>query len=152
MLPETGVNAIKNPSMETFNAATGLPQCYLAGGYGSNTAAFAVSTDAHTGTSATKVTVTNYADGDAKLVPMLDLGECAPTVTAGKTYSISEWYKSTAVTQFALYYRTANGLWLYWTSSPWFAPSATYTQATWVTPAMPATATAAITTAMVIGS
>ena len=33
-----GVNAIKNPSMETFNAATGLPQCYLAGGYGTNTA------------------------------------------------------------------------------------------------------------------
>ena len=33
-----GVNAIKNPSMETFNSATGLPQCYLAGGYGTNTA------------------------------------------------------------------------------------------------------------------
>ena len=47
-----GVNAIKNPSMETFNTATGLPQCYLAGGYGTNTPTWAVTTDAHTGTSA----------------------------------------------------------------------------------------------------
>ena len=137
-----GVNAIKNPSMETFNAATGLPQCYLAGGYGTNTPTWAVSTDAHTGTSATQLTVANYTGGDAKLVPSLDLGECAPTVTPGTTYTLGEWYKSTAVTQFALYYRTANGLWQYWTSSPWFAASATYTQASWVTPPMPANATA----------
>ena len=137
-----GVNAIQNPSMETFNAATGLPQCYLAGGYGANTAAWAVTTDAHTGTNATRLTVSNYSSGDAKLVPSLDLGQCAPTVTPGKTYTLGEWYKSTAVTQFALYYRTANGLWQYWTSSPWFGASATYTQATWVTPPMPANATA----------
>ena len=137
-----GVNAIKNPSMETFNAATGLPQCYLAGGYGANTAVFSVSTAAHTGTSAVQVNVSNYTDGDAKLVPSLDLGECAPTVSVGKTYTLSEWYTSTAPTQFALYYRTTNGLWNYWTSSPWFAASATYTQATWETPVMPANATA----------
>ena len=137
-----GVNAITNPSMETFNATTGLPQCYLAGGYGSNTPAWAVTTDAHTGTAAVNLTVSNYSSGDAKLVPSLDLGQCAPTVTAGATYTLGEWYKSTAVTQFTLYYRTANGLWQYWTSSPWFAAAATYTQATWVTPPMPATATA----------
>ncbi len=137
-----GVNAIKNPSMETFNSATGLPACYLAGGYGTNTPSWAVTTDAHTGTNAVKLTVANYSSGDAKLVPSLDLGECAPTVTPGNTYTIGEWYKSTAVTQFALYYRTANGLWQYWTSSPWFAASAAYTQASWVTPPMPANATA----------
>lgn len=137
-----GVNAIKNPSMETFNAATGLPQCYLAGGYGANTASFAVTADAHTGSSATTVSVSNYADGDAKLVPLLDLGECAPTVTPGDTYTIGEWYKSTAVTQFAMYYRNSKGLWNYWTSSPWFAASSTYSKATYVTPALPADATA----------
>ncbi len=38
--------------METFNAGTGLPACYLAGGYGTNTPTLAVTTDAHTGTSA----------------------------------------------------------------------------------------------------
>jgi len=137
-----GVNAIKNPSMETFNAATGLPQCYLAGGYGTNTPSWAVTTDAHTGTNAVTLTVTNYTDGDAKLVPGLDLGDCAPTVTPGQTYTIGEWYKSTAVTQFALFYRTPNGLWNYWTSSPWFAASPSYAQATLVTPPVPAGATA----------
>lgn len=137
-----GVNAIQNPSMETFNAGTGLPACYLAGGYGTNTPTWAVTTDAHTGTSATQLTVSNYSSGDAKLVPTLDLGQCAPTVTPGSTYTLGEWYKSTAVTQFALYYRTSDGLWNYWTSSPWFAASATYAQATYVTPPMPANATA----------
>ena len=137
-----GVNAIQNPSMETFDPNTGLPACYLAGGYGTNTPSWAVTTDAHTGTNAVQLTMTNYSSGDAKLVPSLDLGQCAPTVTPGTTYTIGEWYKSTAVTQFALYYRTANGLWNYWTSSPWFAAATAYTQATWVTPPVPANATA----------
>jgi len=137
-----GVNAIQNPSMETFNPDTGLPACYLAGGYGTNTPSWAVTTDAHTGSSAVRLTMTNYSSGDAKLVPSLDLGQCAPTVAPGNVYTISEWYKSTAVTQFALYYRTADGLWHYWTSSPWFAAASAYTQATYATPPMPATATA----------
>lgn len=137
-----GTNAIKNSSLETFNAQIGLPQCYLAGGYGTNTAAFATTTDAHSGSTGLKVTVSNYASGDAKLVPRLDLGECAPTVTAGETWTLSEWYKSSVVTQFAVYYRTANGSWNYWTSSPWFAASSSWARATWQTPAIPAGATA----------
>lgn len=137
-----GVNAVQNPSMETFNATTGLPECYLAGGYGTNTAAFSTTTNAHTGTGAVRIDVTGYSSGDAKLVPSLDLGQCAPTVTPGETWNLGEWYESTAVTQFALYYRTADGLWNYWTSSPWFAASSTWTQATWTTPTIPAGATA----------
>lgn len=137
-----GVNAVQNPSMETFDTTTGLPSCYLAGGYGTNTAAFGTTTNAHSGSSAVQINVTNYSSGDAKLVPSLDLGQCAPTVTPGETWNLGEWYESTAVTQFALYYRTADGLWNYWTSSPWFAASSTWTQATWTTPAIPAGATA----------
>ena len=137
-----GVNALQNPSMETFDATTGLPACYLAGGYGTNTAAFSTTTNAHTGTAAVQINVTGYSSGDAKLVPSLDLGQCAPTVTPGETWNLGEWYESTAVTQFALYYRTADGLWNYWTSSPWFAASPTWTQATWTTPTIPAGATA----------
>jgi hypothetical protein len=133
-----GVNAVQNPSMETFDTTTGLPACYLAGGYGTNTAAFSTTTNAHTGTSAAQINVTGYSSGDAKLVPALDLGQCAPTVTPGETWNLGEWYESTAVTQFALYYRTADGLWNYWTSSPWFGATSTWTQATWTTPAIPA--------------
>ena len=128
--------------METIDATTGLPQCYMAAGFGANLASFATTTGAHTGTTATKVTVTNYSNGDAKLLPTFDTGACAPAVTAGKAYTISEWYTSTAVTQFALYYRTSAGVWNYWTSSPWFAASSSWTQASWQTPAVPAGATA----------
>lgn len=133
-----GVNAIKNPGLETVDASTATPTCYLKGGYGTNTAAFATTGTAHAGTVAEQVDMTGYSDGDAKLLPSLDLGDCAPTVVPGRTYSLREWYTSTAVTQFAVYLRTQSGAWQYWTSSPWFAASPTYADATWTTPAIPA--------------
>src|SRR5690242_16994626 len=58
--------------------------------------------------------------------------------TTADTYNLSVWYESTGTTQFALYYRTTNGSWFYWTSSPWFATASTWTQATFTTPAVPA--------------
>ena len=82
-----------------------------------------MTTDAHTGTNAVTISMSEYVDGTARLMPTFDLGECAPTVTAGKSYDLSAWYKSDVVTQFDLYYRTALGTWAYWTSSPWFAAS-----------------------------
>jgi hypothetical protein len=88
---------------------------------GTNTVAWANTTAAHTGTHAENLTVTNYSSGDAKLLNTLDLGACTPTVVPGDTYNLSVWYESTGTTQFALYYRTTNGSWFYWTSSPWFA-------------------------------
>ena len=133
-----GVNALQNPSLETPNATTGFPQCYQPGGWGTNTVAWANSSNAHTGTVAENLTVSNYSSGDAKLLPTLDLGACTPTVVPGQTYNLGVWYESTGTTQFALYYRTTNGAWAYWTSSPWFATAATWTQATFTTPAVPA--------------
>ncbi len=56
----------------------------------------------------------------------------------GNTYQLSVQYESTAVTQFALYYRTTFGNWAYWTSGPWFAASPTWATATFTTPAVPA--------------
>ncbi|MBM9467044.1 polysaccharide deacetylase family protein [Nakamurella leprariae] len=136
-----GSATVQNPGLETFNASTGLPDCFMAGGYGSNTSTFATTTDAHGGSTAVKVTVANYVDGDAKLLPNLDLGTCAPAATAGTSYTLGQWYKSSAVTQFALYYRNASGTWVYWTSSPWFAAATAWTQATWTTPPVPTGAT-----------
>jgi hypothetical protein len=59
-------------------------------------------------------------------------------VVPGDTYNLSVKYESTAVSQFALYYRTTFGSWVYWTSSPWFAAASTWAQATFTTPAVPA--------------
>jgi hypothetical protein len=140
-----GVNALTNPSLETTDAATGLPSCFQAAGYGTNSAAWAAVSPGRTGTKAQKLTVTGYASGDAKLMPNLDLVTCAPSVTPGRTYTLGTWYQSTALSQFALYYRDGAGTWFYWTSSPWLAATATpttWTQATFTTPAVPAGATA----------
>ena len=62
----------------------------------------------------------------------------APAASAGHTYVLSAWYESTAVTQFVVYYLAANGTWTYLTSSPWLAATASWTQASWTTPALPA--------------
>ena len=134
--PPTGSNLVTNPGLES-TAANGLPMCFMQGGYGTNTAVFATSTAAHGGTKAQRVTVSGYASGDAKLLQAFDLGGCSPPVTAGSTYSLRAWYTSTAVTQFAVYLRTATGGWVYWTSSPWFPATSTYAQAVWTSPPIP---------------
>lgn len=134
--PGPGVNGIKNPSFETAGTG-GLPECWFAGGYGVNSPTFATVTPGRTGAIAHKLTMTGLATGDAKLMPTLDLGNCAPTVTPGHTYSLRAWYTATTTTQFAVYRRNAVGAWSYWTSSPWFAATDTYTEAQWTTPEIP---------------
>ncbi|WP_423184611.1 polysaccharide deacetylase family protein [Arthrobacter sp. NyZ413] len=134
--PPPGTNMIQNPSLETLTS--GIPQCWAAGGYGTNTAAFAVVSPGHTGKNAERLTMTGYVSGDAKLLPALDLGGCSPTGTPGHTYQLKAWYKSTAATQFELYYRIGNGFWQYWTASPLIGAATNWTQATWTTPPLPA--------------
>ena len=139
--PPAGANLVQNASLET--AGTGsTPQCWQSAGYGTNTSAFSTVATAHTGTKAERLVVSGYASGDAKLVQTLDSGGCAPPAIAAHTYSLRTWYTSTAVTQFAVYYRNAAGTWVYWTSSPWFAATTAYTQVSLTTPALPAGATA----------
>lgn len=137
-----GVNAVVNPALTSTNSATGFPSCYQPGGWGTNTVAWASTTNvpsgSPTGSTSQNVTITNYSSGDAKLLPTLDQGNCTPTVVPGNTYNLSVQYESTAVSQFALYYRTTFGNWVYWTSSPWLAASSTWATATFTTPAVPA--------------
>lgn len=119
-----------------------IPLCWQAGGYGHNTAKFARIRDARSGSWAEQTVVTDYSDGDAKLLTKMDLGECAPNARPGESYILSSWYTSTSPTQYSVYYRTPTGLWKYWTSSPWFDPATQWTQATWATPPAPLEATA----------
>jgi peptidoglycan/xylan/chitin deacetylase (PgdA/CDA1 family) len=134
--PPAGTNMIQNPGLETL--ANGIPQCWAAGGFGTNTPAFSVVSPGHTGNNAEQVTLTGYVDGDAKLLPALDLGGCSPAGTPGHTYTLSAWYKSSVITQFELYYRTDTGYWTYWTASPQYLANSNWTQITWTTPALPA--------------
>ncbi len=144
--PVTAGNLVKNASMETAGpVASGLPQCWAQGNYGSHTSAFTTVTPGHggtTGTHAEQLVMSAYVSGDAKLVPTLDLGECAPSATPGHTYEMKAWYTSTTTTQFELYYRTGLGTWTYWTASPYFPASTAWAHATWTSPALPVGASA----------
>ncbi|MEZ2389059.1 polysaccharide deacetylase family protein [bacterium RCC_150] len=141
--PITVGNLLQNPSLETAGpVASGLPYCWAIGSYGTQTSTFTSVSPGHTGNVAEQMVTTGYVSGDAKLLPTLDLGQCAPSATPGHTYQMSAWYKSTAPTQFELYYRTGLGTWTYWTASPNFAAATAWTQATWTSPPVPAGASA----------
>ncbi|MGZ2393058.1 polysaccharide deacetylase family protein, partial [Pseudarthrobacter sp. PvP022] len=142
---QTSGNLIHNPGLETPGpVAGGLPQCWAPGGWGTNTRTFSTSTPGHTGTVAGRLDITAWTDGDGKILPSLDLGECAPSAIPGHQYQVKAWYQSTGNTQFELYYRTGLGTWSYWqgAGSPYFAPANVWTQATYLTPPVPAGATA----------
>jgi hypothetical protein len=139
-----GVNTVQNASLETPSATDpNLPDCWNSGRYGTNTATQTRVADAHTGTYASRIDVTSLTDGDTKLFPRFDLGQCSSSVAQGHTYEVSAWYKSDVQVFFTMYQRNALGQWSYWTQSPRIAPSSTWTQATWVTPAPPGAALAA---------
>jgi hypothetical protein len=84
------------------------------------------------------IDMTSWTSGDAKLVTTFDNGNCAPTVTAGDTYTASVYYESTVPVYITLYSRATNGTWGYWTQTPTFAPASGWTLATFTMPPVPA--------------
>ena len=138
----SGSNLLKNPSLE--DSPDGIrPTCWTLGGFGTNAAYFTRTNDARTGRFAQRVDVTNYSNGDRKVVVMQDLGACAPTVRPGHTYVVSTWYKSSIHPRLVAYYRNTAGGWQFWYQAPKAElPSTGWRQATWTTPPVPADATA----------
>lgn len=133
-----------NASLETPGlgpAATTSSYCWTPSGYGVNTASWTRVPVAHSGSWAEQVTVHDYRSGDQKLIIQPDAGSCSPAVTPGKAYNLSAWYSSTAPTRFVVYYRTIRGNWLFLSSSPEQAASATWRNASWTTSALPPDAT-----------
>jgi peptidoglycan/xylan/chitin deacetylase (PgdA/CDA1 family) len=142
--PQTSGNLIKNASLETpgLNGST-VPRCWQEGGFGVNTRAFTrVAGHAGSATAAEQLVVAGHTSGSGALLPFLDTGECAPSAAPGHSYLAKAWYTSTFTTQFDVHYRTGTGSWVYWTSSPYFAASTTWAQASWTTGPVPAGATA----------
>ena len=136
--PGTTSASVTNPSFETINATTNLPNCWAQAGYGTNTSSYTTVSPGHTGNIAARLRMTAYTDGDSKVMPVLDLGSCSPSAIAGTSYQLSAWYTSTANTQFEVYLRTLSGGWAYWDASPYFAPATAWSPATWVTQPVPA--------------
>jgi peptidoglycan/xylan/chitin deacetylase (PgdA/CDA1 family) len=133
-----GTNALRNPSMETDANGDSMPDCWQSDNFGNNAFAWTRTTDAHTGTYAERLDVTNYQDGDGKLLVNQDLGFCTPTVTPGHQYRITEWYKSTAPVYLTIFTRDSQWEWRYMMSSNAFPATSTWAQASFVVPAVAA--------------
>ncbi len=138
-----GTNGVVNASVETDDPYNpGTPYCWSTNVDAGDTASFAETSTAHTGSVGETVTMSSYTSGNAALISGQDLGQCAPSAVPGDAYLVSGWYQSTVPTRFVFWYRDANGGWHSWTKSPQFAAASSWTQATWATPAVPAGATA----------
>ena len=103
-VPPVSSNLIANPSVETpSTTSTSLPASWLQGNWGTNTAAFSYPTTGHTGTRSVEIQMNSYTNGDAKWY-------FAPVaVTAGDTYTYSDYYQSSVATDVMAVFTDANG-------------------------------------------
>lgn len=110
--PDPSGNLIPNASFETMGS-DGKPAGWAIGSWGTNAPQYsAVSNDGHTGTHSSKLTVSNYADGDAKwyFTPIT-------TVKAGQAYSFSAWYKTNTLPSVTGAYTDTSGVTHYFAMS-----------------------------------
>ena len=131
--PPSGPNLVRNPSVENADV-NGNPTCWDPVGFGNNSASFTRTTDSHSGLYAERLAVTNYVSGAQRMFVHMDLGRCAPTVTAGNNYTIGAYYKSTARPAFEVYVRDSRGLWRWWMTTASFDPATSWDRATFTTP------------------
>ncbi len=89
-------NQILNPSVENQNGIS--PAHWTSSSWGTNSAIFDYSNDAHSGNKSLHISMSSYTDGDAKWL------HDAVSVTPGETYSFSNYYKSNTSTLIYLQY------------------------------------------------
>ncbi|HET8786641.1 MAG TPA: Ig-like domain-containing protein, partial [Candidatus Limnocylindrales bacterium] len=136
--PPNGTNALRNASLEQDGDGDHEPDCWTFDSYGSASYSWTRTTDAHSGSWGERVDVTNYVSGDSKLTPTPDLGYCTPSVTPGRTYRLTAWYKSNRQVAFTAFTRNGVGAFSFWDTSPSFpASSSSWASASWVTPPIP---------------
>lgn len=140
--PPPASNLLRNPSLETDADQNQVPDCWQRGGTGTNTSTFTLVNGAYDGSVAQQITITSWSSGARRLVSAQDLGTCAPAITPGHAYTMTAYYQATTQPRFTVYYRNANGAWVWFAQSPLLPTSSTYRQATYTTPALPSDATA----------
>ncbi|BCW79724.1 galactose oxidase early set domain-containing protein [Arthrobacter sp. NicSoilC5] len=124
------------------NLTTGspVPDCFISAGWGTRTVTGSLTADvpatAPAGARSYAMTVSNYSNGDAKLLEAETPG-CAPAVKAGSKYTISIDYKSSsAKNSVTVFSHTAAG-WGYWTDLAQPAATDAWAVASATTPAIP---------------
>ncbi len=116
----TTTNLISNGSMELADGQ--LPVGWIGGGFGNNTRTFTYPVVGHDNGKASQLVVTNYTDGDAKLVftPV--------AVTPGLVYEYSDWYTSNTISDVIGAYRMSDGSSYYVGLIKEVAPTSTWTK------------------------
>ena len=141
-LPSPGSNLLINGSLEDDVNHDGLPDCWMKGGSGTNTATFAITSDAADGLSAEHIQIQSLTSGARRLVNKQDTGLCAPAVNKGHGYSASAMYKSSVPARFIAYYLDPTNRWIEWAQGPFLPARSQYSQASWPIPQLPDTAKA----------
>ncbi|MBL8159621.1 DUF1929 domain-containing protein [Candidatus Saccharibacteria bacterium] len=127
--------ALVNPGLEQTTGTT--PNCFTQAGWGQHTVNWAITADAHSGTKAQSVTISNYVNGDRKLM-MTESDACGPAATPGTAYKLSVWYKSTSARNSLTVFRHSAAGWAYWTDLAAPTASTTWKQVSVNTPVVPA--------------
>lgn len=98
------INLINNFSFET--AINGQPSDWLEGKWGTNDASFTyIQNEGHSGTSSSKVSISNYVSGDAKWY-----FKPVTTLTPGSDYTFSAWYKTNTSPRIVAAYTDGAGI------------------------------------------
>jgi peptidoglycan/xylan/chitin deacetylase (PgdA/CDA1 family) len=100
--PPDASNLIKNPSFEGA-ASNGLPEFWVRGRWGTNTAEFTFPVPGHSGANGARVALTSRTSGDAKWAP-----QEVPT-SAGESYTFSDFYRSDVQTYLTVEFRHTDG-------------------------------------------
>jgi peptidoglycan/xylan/chitin deacetylase (PgdA/CDA1 family) len=141
--PASGSNLLANPSLEVDANGDAVPDCWQRGGTGTSTATYTLTSNAHDGAVAQRIDVTSVTAGAARrLVSKQDTGACAPAAQPGHQFRVSAFYLANAQPRFTVYYRASSGAWTFWTQGPLLSSSASYVAASYVTPPLPAGASA----------
>jgi peptidoglycan/xylan/chitin deacetylase (PgdA/CDA1 family) len=137
---------VKNSSLEADADRNGVPDCWLPSGYGINSFAYSRVSDAHTGSWGQKLVVSSFTSGDRRMVQTIDKpqssGGCAPDAVPGTRYRLGAWFRSDATPRLIAFYLDSGGVWRWWVSATVGTPTGDWTEASIVTPPIPAGATA----------
>lgn len=101
-LPTTPTQLVPNGSLEAVSGTN--PASWQHNSWGQNNASFTYANEGRSGSKSIKTTVTNFQSGDAKW-----FFEPISTLTPGKQYRFSTWYKTNALPKAVVLFIKADG-------------------------------------------
>lgn len=138
-----------NEGLEVLDSSGQNPSGWWRAGYGNNKATWFLDSQPHGGAIAQGLRVSNWRNGDRKL--LTSQTGIGLAVVTGRTYNLSAWYRTDGTAEFVVYRRTTSGTWSYWTSSRQLQKTTSWKSAKYTTPSVPA-GTVGISFGVALGS